>query len=272
MQLLLADFKFILPEIILLAGALLILVVDLYWPKTEKIWLGLTGFGAIIVSFLALLMFAKGNAGEMAFFGTYAVDGFSFFCKALLLIAGSLVTLFSLTYVYRGMEYKTEFYSLILFTLVSMLVLVSAADLILILLAFEGISIGSYILVAFKKKDIKSREASIKYFFVGAVSAAVLLMGFSFIYGITGETKIYEIVVAIKMGKLLVPNFKLLALIALGFVGAGFGFKIAMVPFQMWVPDVYEGAPTPITAFLSVASKSAGLAIFIRFFYGSIQR
>ncbi len=263
----LLDLKYILPEIVLLLGALFIIVMDIAYPRIGKIWLGLTGYMFIILSFLSLIMFSETGGPGLIFRDTYAIDGFSIFCKALLLIAGSIVMLLSLTYVYRGMEYKTEFYALIMFTLMGMLVLVSATDLILIILAFETISIGSYILVAYKKDDMKSREAGLKYFFYGAISAAVLLMGFSFIYGITGETKIYDIALSLTIGKILIPDYKWIAFLALGLVGAGFGFKIAMVPFQMWVPDVYEGAPTPVTAFLSVASKSAGIAILLRFFF-----
>jgi len=257
----------LLPELVLCFGALLIIFIDIIYSDIKKYWLGFLAYGFTIISFICLFILGS-NKTWLIVQGSYAVDGFSIFCKALLLIAGSVIILFSIAYVYRGMEYKAEFFALILFSLMSMLVLVSSADLILILLAFEFVSISSYILVGYHRDDMKSREASLKYFFYGAISAAILVMGFSFLYGLTGETNIYLIARALG-GKtqLLIPDYTLLALLGLVLVGAGFGFKIGMFPFQMWIPDVYEGAPTPVTAFLSVASKSAGVALLLRFFF-----
>lgn len=269
------DLRFLLPEIILCFGALLIILLDVMYPKAKKYWFGTVAYFITIISFGSLFFLSRKieflnlEPGKWLYFqDTFAIDGFAAFMKALLLFAGSIVILFSVTYVYKGrMQYKTEFFALLLFGIMSMLVLVSSTDLILIILAFEFVSISSYILVGYHKNDIKSREASVKYYFYGAVSAAILLMGFSFLYGITGETGIYQIAQAINNNTLLIPDFKWLALLSLVLIGAGFGFKVAMFPFQMWVPDVYEGAPTPVTAFLSVASKSAGMAVLLRFFF-----
>jgi NADH-quinone oxidoreductase subunit N len=256
------------PEIILYVGALLIISVDTFFPKIKKYFLGLTAWMFTFLSFLSLYFLTGTGKSAVIFQGSYSTDGFALFSKALILIAGSVILLFSITYVYKNLQYKTEFFALILFSLMGMTVLVSSTDLILIVLAFEFVSIPSYILVGYYRDDIKSREASLKYFLFGTVSAAILIMGCSLLYGLTGETNIYHIAQALSGGRdLLIPDYKWLAMLALVLVGAGFGFKIGMFPFQMWVPDVYEGAPTPVTAFLAVASKTAGIAILLRFFF-----
>ncbi len=256
------------PEIILCVGALLILCVDAFFPKIKKYYFGLAAWMFTFLSFLSLYFLTGYGKSAVIFQGSYSTDGFALFCKALIFIAGSIILLFSIAYVYRHIHYKTEFFALILFSLMAMSVLVSSTDLILIILAFEFVSIPSYILVGYHRDDIKSKEASLKYFLFGTVSAAILIMGASFLYGLTGETNIYHIAKALAgTGDVLIPGYKWLTLLALVLVGAGFGFKIGMFPFQMWVPDVYEGAPTPITAFLAAASKTAGIAILLRFFF-----
>ena len=256
------------PEIILCVGALLIICVDAFFPKIKKYYLGLAAWMFTFLSFLSLYFLTGYGKSAVIFQGSYSTDGFALFCKALIFIAGSVILLFSIAYVYRNIHYKTEFFVLILFSLIGMSVLVSSTDLVLIILAFEFVSIPSYILVGYHRDDIKSKEASLKYFLFGTVSAAILIMGSSLLYGLTGETNIYHIAQSLAgAGDVLIPGYKWLTLLSLVLVGAGFGFKIGMFPFQMWVPDVYEGAPTPITAFLAAASKTAGIAILLRFFF-----
>jgi NADH-quinone oxidoreductase subunit N len=207
--------------------------------------------------------------GSAALFNSMlAVDNFALFFKLLFLVIAALVILASADYVSKFSRFQGEYYALVLLSALGMMLMAATTELISIYLALELTSISLYILVGFLK-DPKSTEASLKYLLLGAVASAVLLFGMALIFGFTGQTQLGDIAAAIQAmspaGVLASPG--LIAGIVL--MVAGFGFKIAAVPFHMWVPDVYEGAPTPITAYLSVASKAAGFAVILRVFYSA---
>ncbi|MBI4279741.1 MAG: NADH-quinone oxidoreductase subunit N [Armatimonadetes bacterium] len=204
--------------------------------------------------------------GTTVFFGSYAVDGFAVFFKVLAIIATTLVILASMDYFRASGEreaagagrFEGEFYTLLVFTGLGLVLMAASADLILVALSIEFVSLTSYVLAAYLKGNPKSNEAGLKYFLFGAAASAVMFYGFSLLYGLTGSTSLY--VIAEKVAT--APASALV--VALALMLAGFGFKISMVPFHQWTPDVYEGAPTPVAAFLSVGSKAAGFAVLLR--------
>lgn len=188
------------------------------------------------------------------------------FFKLLFLIAAGLVILASQDYVSKFARFQGEYYALILISAIGMMLLATTGELISIYIALELSSISLYILTGFLK-DPKSSEAGLKYLLLGAVASATLLYGMALVFGLTGKTRLTEIAQAIQTIPLTTLLDSPALLLGIILLACGFGFKIACVPFQMWVPDVYEGAPTPITAYLSVASKAAGFAVIARFFY-----
>jgi len=257
------NLRLLTPEISLLAFALLVILLDL-GIKQKKVLAGVSIIGLLVSAGFALTMW--GIEPKAAFNGMLMVDQFGLFFKFLFLAAAGLVILASQDYVSKFPRFQGEYYALILISVVGMMLLAATGELISIYIALELSSISLYVLAGFLK-DPKSSEAGLKYLLLGAVASAVLLYGMALVFGITGKTRLVEIAQAIQampMSNLLDNPALLLGII---FLAAGFGFKIATVPFQMWVPDVYEGAPTPITAYLSVASKAAGFAVIVRFFY-----
>jgi len=207
-----------------------------------------------------------GTPSEAIFYRMLAVDNFALFFKLLLLAAVALVIMASQDYVSKFQRFQGEYYALVLISALGMMLLVAAADLIAIYVALELSGISLYVLATFLK-DKKSTEAGLKYLLLGAVASAVLLYGMALVFGFTGNTCLTCIAEYIQgmPGAGLLSNPALL--LGMVLLAAGFGFKIACFPFQMWVPDVYEGAPTPITAYLSVASKAAGFAVILRVFF-----
>jgi NADH-quinone oxidoreductase subunit N len=197
-----------------------------------------------------------------------AVDNFALFFKVLFIGVAFLVILSSTSYVNKFTRFQGEYYALVLLATLGMMLMAATVNLIAIYIALELTSISLYALVGFLK-DKRSTEASLKYLLLGAVASAVLLYGMALVFGFTGRTQLSDIAQALQA----LPPMTLLAspglLLGIVLLVAGLGFKIAAVPFQMWVPDVYEGAPTPITAYLSVASKAAGFAIILRVFFSA---
>jgi len=209
-----------------------------------------------------------GGSSQAIFNNMLAVDNFALFFKLLFLGIAALVILSSVDYVSKFARFQGEYYALVLLSTLGMMLMAAATELITIYIALELTSISLYILVGFLK-DSKSTEASLKYLLLGAVASAVLLYGMALVFGFTGKTQLGEIaqvIQAMSPQTLLASPALILGIVLLI---AGFGFKIAAIPFHMWVPDVYEGAPTPITAYLSVASKAAGFAIILRVFYSA---
>ena len=253
------NWYYLAPELSLGILALAIILLDLVIPK--KSWLA----GISLVGLLVPLAFniAFWGTRDTAFGGALIIDNFALFFKFLFLGVAALVILASIDYVKRFSAYQGEYYALVLLTTGAMMLMAATGELISIYISLETTSIGLYVLAGFLR-DRKSSEAGLKYLVLGAVSSAVLLYGLAFLFGLTGTTDLRAIAAQMPVVRAANP---LTLSAAIVFITAGFGFKIAAIPFQMWVPDVYEGAPTPITAFLSVASKAAGFAIVLRVFY-----
>ncbi len=258
----LSELRLLTPELSLLVFALVVILLDLF-IKQKKVLAGVSIVGLIVAAGCTLAMWGAPTVD--IFYGMLAVDRFALFFKFLFLAAAGLVILASQDYVSKFERFQGEYYALVLISALGMMLLTAAADLISIYVALELSSISLYVLASFLK-DQKSTEAGLKYLLLGAVASAVLLYGMALVFGLTGHTClvcIADVIGGTPIAGLMGNPALLLGVVLLV---AGFGFKIACVPFQMWVPDVYEGAPTPITGYLSVASKAAGFAIIIRVF------
>ena len=257
----------LLPELVLAAAGLVILGLDLVWRKEKKEWLpyaALAGLGGA----LAATIYLWGTEASLPFGGSlasaiFAVDPFTLFFRVIAILAVGLVLLLSVDYLRERTPYRGEFYSLLLFCALAMTLMAGAADLIMVYVAIELLSITSYILTGYLREDRKSAEAAIKYFLFGAAASAAMLYGMSLLYGVTGTTSLSAI--ATSLGEADV-SLRWLISPAMVFLLAGFGFKIGAVPFHQWSPDAYEGAPTPVAAFISVGSKAAGFAVLVRVF------
>ena len=253
------------PEFVLLIFAALIILWNLVRPRSTRLlpWLALTGLAASLV-WTAILV--AGNYFGSAFSGTLVVDHFSIFFAFLIPLVAAVVVLDSVRYVRRMPDRQAEYFALVVVIAAGAILMASSDDLIAIFIALELTSISQYILAGFMR-DTRSGEAGLKYLLLGAVSSATLLYGMALLYGLTGATSLPSIAAALgSASSSQLPGYVLAAVL----IAAGFGFKMALVPFQMWVPDVYEGAPTPVTAYLSVASKAAGFAVALRVFYSAL--
>jgi len=251
------------PELVLCFFALAIMLLGLASRQRVSEWLlrWLALIGPVLAGAWALWLLVpwSGERGvQHALLGGMAtVDPFALFFALLACAATTLVVLMSWEYVTERVKAPGEFYSLLLFATMAVCLVAAASDLIMIYLAIEFLSLTSYVLTGFLRNDDKSTEAGLKYFLYGAIASAVMLYGMSLFYGLSGSTSLSAIGTQIGTGRFeaVVPLILLLA---------GFGFKIAAVPFHQWSPDAYEGAPTPVTAFLSVAPKAAGFAVLVR--------
>ncbi|MBV6450296.1 MAG: NAD(P)H-quinone oxidoreductase subunit 2, chloroplastic [Anaerolineales bacterium] len=254
-----SDLTSILPVIILTVWACVLLLVDLFIPKTRKgITALLSALGLAVTLGYTLSQIGSEVSG---FNGMVTLDGFSTFVNALLLVSGLLGVALAYGYIKRmGIEHG-EYYTLLLFSVVGMMLMAQAADLIVVFLALELLSIPLYVLAAFARPKTDSEEAGLKYFLLGAFSSGFLVYGIALIFGATHTTNIFAIVGAASSstGGLLLTIGAALLLI-------GFGFKTATVPFHMWTPDVYQGAPTAVTAFMASGAKIAGFAALLRVF------
>ncbi len=256
------QLRYIAPEISLLCFALLIVLVDLF-VTGKKILQVLVAAGILISAIFSIILWSIPTT--QAFNSMIAIDHFGLFFKFLILGSTLLVVMASYNYVVKFARFQGEYYALLMLSAVGLMLLVSAINFIAIYVSLELSSISLYVLVGFLK-DKQSSEAGLKYLILGAVASAILLYGMSLVFGLTGSiglTSISEHLKQLTLNTLLDSPVLLIGMVLLI---AGFGFKIASVPFQMWVPDVYEGAPTPVTAYLSVASKASGFAIFARVF------
>ncbi|MBI4321107.1 MAG: NADH-quinone oxidoreductase subunit N [Chloroflexi bacterium] len=249
----------LLPEISLIALGLILIGLDLIVGEQRKSAVGYVALiGLVFPAVFTLILVGR---QETSFFDAFVVDNVSLFFKLLLILAAALVIIASFDYVRRLPIFQGEYYALVLFATAGMMLMASTRELISIYISLELTSITLYVLASSIRNDLKSGEAGLKYLLLGALSSAALLYGMALIYGVTGTTVLVDIASA--LGRTGVSPAAMLGLV---FLVAGFGFKIATVPFHMWVPDVYEGAPTPITAFLSVGSKAAGFAVILRVF------
>jgi NADH-quinone oxidoreductase subunit N len=255
----LADFYYILPELVITGGALIVLIADVLLPRERRAalaWITLAVIGATLAS---LAPFTSTHV-EVAH-GLLAVDRFAIFFKIVFLVAAAITVLMSIRYLAVEGASPGEYYFLILCATLGMMVMAAGIDLISIFIGLETMAVSFYILAGFIKPSQRSNEAAVKYFLLGAFSLGILLYGMSLMYGLSGTTNL----------RVMAPSFEAMSrdprlVLAVILVVAGVGFKIAAVPFHMWAPDVYEGSPTPITAFLSVGSKAASFAMLIRIF------
>jgi len=258
-----ADLLVILPELFVVAAACLVLILDPITPPPKKELLAWLSLGT-----LALCIGLTGgqistlNMKVLAFSDLVVVDGYARFWKLLLYVVSGLTILMSLPYLKVERLHYGEYYGFILLALSGMMVMVSGADLLTIYLGTELMSLSLYVMAGLKRTSPRSLEASAKYFVLGAFSSGLLLYGISLLYGIAGSTKLTAIAGALGQQSFHDP----LVAIATILVAVGFAFKLAVVPFHMWTPDVYQGAPTSVTAFMAVGSKAASFAAFLRVF------
>lgn len=246
------------PEITLVVTASLLLMLEVFGNKKSRDSLGYIALGGVVAAF----GFAYHLTGEpwSAFSGLYAVDNFSTFFKLIFLLATGLTILISKKSSDADKIDNGEYYALLLFATCGMLIMASATDLITIFMGLELLSISLYVLAGFTRDRLLSNEASMKYFILGSLSTGIMLYGMALVYGVTGSTNLLDIGVAVSAGG---PNSSILA-VGMVLMLVGFAFKIAAVPFHMWAPDVYQGAPAPVTAFMSVGPKAAGFAALLR--------
>jgi len=255
------SFLALFPLLIIVFAALLVLILEVFIKKENRNYLAYVSlFFLIICGIICGKFWDK----DYSYFDGYLfLDNFSIFLSFIIIITTFFVILLSMKYIFLQDVNYGEFYSLLLFALSGMMIMISSGDFLVIFLGLEVLSISSYALAGLRRKDEKSSEAAIKYFLLGSFSSAFFIYGLALLYGASHSTEISSIIDYFKSE----TSLSLMALIGLGLVIIGFGFKIAVVPFHMWTPDVYEGAPTPITAFFSVGPKAAGFAVLLRIFY-----
>ncbi len=249
----------LLPEILLLALALLVLLVDAIWHGRSRLWLGWFTALGLIVTLVLGVVFSRPHPEQLAIFGGMLRDDWLAFTFRILFLFSAAVTALLSTGV-KGVRQQGEFYALLVVATLGMNLMAAAGDLVMLYLAIETTSIPLYVLAGFLKQDDRSTESGLKYFLFGALTSTVMLYGFSLLFGLAGTTNLYALADAFRTGA--VSAWVLAGTLILVLVG--FGFKVSMVPFHFWSPDVYEGAPTPITAFVSTASKAAGFAVLVR--------
>jgi NADH-quinone oxidoreductase subunit N len=265
------DLPHFFPEIAISISFLLVIIVDIAFSKEigKKISFAVVSLG-LVASFILTIPLFETNAQSM-FFGMIALDRMAVFFKCFVILASLLVLLMAPGSKELSRRHLGEFYALLLGVTLGMMLLVSAMDMLMLFLALEMVSLSSYVMVGYLRNDRQSNEASLKYLLFGTVSTGCMLYGITLLYGITGTTKMTAIRNFILSGELHSGN-SLILLVSTVFLLAGFGFKTAAVPFHFWCPDAYEGAPTPVTAFLSVAPKAAGFGALIRFFQTSFSQ
>jgi NADH-quinone oxidoreductase subunit N len=249
----------IIPEILILILAGLILIFDLVWPDDRKRNLGwLTAGGLVFILILTLVIAHPGSTSQLAWGNLINFDWLGTTFILLFIFGAAITALFAMEV--ENLGNKGEFYILMLISTIGMSLMATSADMIMLYLAFETTSIPMYILAGFFKHDDKSTEAGFKYLLFGALTSAMMLYGFSLLYGFSGTTNLLEFAKIVKSG--VMSPFVLIS--GLFLVLIGFSFKISIVPFHFWAPDVYEGAPTPVAGFLSTASKAAGFGVLVR--------
>jgi NADH-quinone oxidoreductase subunit N len=258
-----SDLQPVLPEIFLVLLAAVVMGLDLTLPESRRRQLGLvTAVGLFAAMALALIFSLPSES--LVFGGMIRNDSASFLFRMLFMFCGAITALLSLDV--EGLGRKGEYYAILIGCVLGMNFMAASADLIMLYLSLETTSIGLYTLAGFLRDDDKSAESGLKYFLFGALTSTVMVYGFSLLFGYTGETNLYAIAGAVSADA--VPPLALI--VSAVMIVVGLGFKVALVPFHFWTPDVYEGAPTPVTAFLSVASKSAGFAVLIRVFIAGL--
>ncbi len=256
-----SDLHLLLPEFLLAALAFLVFAVDLVLPESKKhhmAWLSVAGLVGLLALSLALLW----GEDKSMYGGLLKVDAYALFFKSFFLILGIFVILSSVDYVKKHLDHPGEYYGLVLFAVLAMNVMSASQELLTAYIALELMSFSFYILVSHDRYNPRSNEAGIKYILIGAFSSAILLFGVSMVYSTIGVTKFGDISAALAVAGDVSPALW----VGLALILVGLGFKMAAVPFHMWAPDVYQGAPTPVTAYLAVGSKAAAFALVLRLF------
>lgn len=255
---------FMLPEFIVIGTAFIVLLLDLFLDENEKNTLGILAItGLVIASIIVVILLPE--SGTM-FGGRFVFDSVAGWFKLVFLLSGIITITLSWdqlggrkTHANQQLKHTGEYYTILLFTITGMMYLISARDLITLYISLELTTIPLFVLVAWKREDLLSGEGALKYVILGALSSAVLLFGLSLLFGLTGQMSLEKIALGLNASPAL--------WLAVGLIIAGIGFKLTIVPFHLWAADVYQGAPTPITAYLSVASKGAGLAFMFLLFF-----
>ncbi|GER87018.1 NADH-quinone oxidoreductase subunit N [Dictyobacter vulcani] len=261
-----SDLYLLAPEISVMLLALVVMAVDLFTKKRIVI-AAISLVGLIVPAAFTIAQAITFSGTKTAFFGMLVVDQYSLFFQVIFLIIAAVIVLASYDYIGKYVHADGEFYALLLFSVVGMMFMASTGELITIYIALELTSFPLYVMAGLIRSDTKSSEAAVKYVLLGAMSSAILLYGFALLYGLTGTTDLQGLAQTFKG----FSNGNLMVIVADVLIIAGFGFKISAVPFHMWAPDIYEGAPTPATAFFSVGSKAAGFAALIRvLIYGGL--
>jgi NADH-quinone oxidoreductase subunit N len=253
------DFHAFAPEIVLSATILVVLLADLIWPDRSRFVSSRLASVGVLAALIPVITLAADGANRSMFDGAYVVDNYALALKAFFLIVAYVSLLVAVDYIGDGDYYQGEFYFLLLASVLGMTVMASARDLISIFVALELITIPTFVLAGWRKHDGGSNEAAIKYFLIGVLSTAVMLYGMSIVYGETGGSTLLSDISRYIAQNPTPPLFAVAIFLTIG----GFAFKVSAVPFHFWTPDTYQGAPTPVTAFLSVASKAGGFVALL---------
>ena len=256
------DLPYLAPEILLAIGGLVVLLLGAIRPPSDRRLLGTVTIGWLALAAVASVAASRVAPSQPLFFGMLTVDGVTTLGRLVAIAAIGLVALISVGYRRLPDQRAGEWMALLLFAAVGVMLVAGAMDLALVYIAVELVSVASYILVGMLREEATSSEGSLKYFLYGALSTGLLLYGLSLLYGALGSLHLTA------LGSAFLPGVTRLPLVSIGvaLIVAGLGFKVAMVPFHMWAPDAYQGAPVPVAAFLSVASKAAGLLALVRLF------
>src|SRR4051794_5824622 len=256
------DFTVIIQSVIVFGWAIALLVIDLFIPRGNKRLTGYLALLGIVVAAIAGIPFW--NTNGVTFNNMIAQDNYALVLNWIFLLSAAITVVISLEYLPRqGLE-RGEYYVLLLMATGGMMLLAQGTDLIVLFLGLELLSITLYVLAGFAYPRLSSEEAAMKYLLIGAFAAGFLVFGIALLYGATGSSNLSEISTILSKQALAAEDYTFL-LVGGALVIVGFGYKIAMAPFHMWTPDVYEGAPTPVTAFMSVGAKGAGFAALVRF-------
>jgi len=259
-----ADYGRFLPELLLTAAGLFIMFLEALRPEDKRSSAGLFAIVALVMALPAALLASPGPA----FQGMLAVDGMATFFRTLVIVVGLLVVFSSTDYLRGERQDSGEYYALLLFSIVGQCVMVTANELVMIFIGLEISSIASYVLAGYLRDDARNNESALKYFLLGSFATAFLLYGIAWMYGATGSTSLTEIR---RMLASAAPPPETLIGVAAALIFVGLAFKISAAPFQSWAPDVYQGAPAPVAAFLTVGPKAAAFAVLLRIFLGGLE-
>ncbi len=256
-----ANISIILPELIVAMAGVIVMVYDSFFPKQRNVTGIISLVGIAVSAILLALMWTGVTYSTGSWNGMIAHDNLRLSFSFVFLLVSALTILISTVWVEREDVPVGEYHALLLFATFGMMLMASGNDLVVIFLGLETLSIATYVMAGLRKSDLKSNESAMKYFILGSFASAFLLYGMALVYGATGATNITQIA-----AKVADPNFPALLLIGAAMLIIGFGFKVATVPFHIWTPDVYEGAPSPVTGFMAAGPKAAAFASFLRIF------